>query len=75
MQTYFERVLQTLRVDLGERSPKSVSNEFLNLRENISLHIKVEIWLLIIYDLGKVLEAHFVCIFKFLLERLPKLLL
>lgn len=48
-----------------ECRPEGVSYDFLNLGENISQEIKVEVGLLSADDFVEVLEAQFVCIFKF----------
>ena len=48
-----------------ECRPEGVSDDFLNLWENISQEIKVEVGLLSTDDFVEVLEAQFVSIFKF----------
>ena len=50
-------------VDLMERRSERVSDEFLNLREYVSLHVEVQVWLLGVYNFCEVLEAHLVRVF------------
>ena len=65
METYFESVLKASWVEFVESCPIRISYQLLDLRENVSLHIKVNIRLLSINDFSKILEAHLVCIFEF----------
>ena len=65
MKTYFKAVLQTCRIDLVEGRSESVSYQFLNLWEDVSLHIEVDIRLLSTNDFAEVLEAHLVCVLEF----------
>ena len=52
-------------VEFVESCPIRIGYQLLDLWENISLQIKVEIRLLGVDDLREVLETHFVCIFEF----------
>ena len=65
MLTYFESVLETCWVEFVESCPVRISYQLLDLWENVSLHIKVQIRLLRINNLGEILEAHLVCVFEF----------
>ena len=65
VRTYFKAVLQTRGVDLMESRSEGVSDQFLNLREDVSLHVEVDIRLLGANDFAEVLEAHLVGVFKF----------
>ena len=47
-----------------ERRSERVRYEFLYLRENVSLHVEVQVWLLGVYDFCEVLETHLVRVFK-----------
>ena len=48
-----------------ESCPVRIGYQLLDLWENVSLHIEVQIRLLSVNNLSEVLEAHLVCIFKF----------
>ena len=63
--TYLESVLQTLWVNLGECCLVSVSNQLLNLWEDVSMEVKVQIGLLLSYHLRKVLPTQLIAVFKF----------
>ena len=64
-KSYLKTVLQSLWVNLVERSFKSVSYELLNLREDVPVEVEVDVRLLGAYNFGEVLEAHLVAILEF----------
>ena len=55
--------MESALVDFMERRSECVCYKLLDLWENVSLHIEVQVWLLSVYDFCKVLEAHLICVF------------
>ena len=62
--TYFEGVLEALWVDLGEGGLESVSDQLLDLREDVTMEVKVEFGLLGADDLREVLPAELVAVLE-----------
>ena len=62
--TYLEGVLEALRVNPGEGGLESVSDQFLDLRENVTMEVKVEFGLLSADNLREVLPAELVAVLK-----------
>ena len=62
--TYLEGVLEALRVDPGEGGLESVSDQFLDLRENVTMEVKVEFGLLSADNLREVLPAELITVLE-----------
>ena len=64
MRTYLESVLESLRIYFGDDRPKAVCDKLLNLRQNVSHHVKVVICHLLVDNLAKILQADLVSALK-----------
>ena len=62
---YLKGVLKSLRIYLGDRCLVGVRYKFLNLREYISMEVKVKFGLLRANNLCEILPAHLITILKF----------
>ena len=64
MMAYLETVLDSLWVNFLDRCSEGVSDELLNLREYVTLEVKVQFRVLCTNDFREILEAHFVTVFE-----------
>ena len=51
-------------VDFGKRCFKSVGHELVDLRHEVTVHVEVQVGLLVADYLAKIGETYFICIFK-----------